>query len=129
MTINAQNYASTPNTAVAQVGGAANANRDGTGTIVTVFTAGASGSRVDDITLTAIVTTTAGMVRLFLHDGATAKLWREVMVPANTVSATNPAWSALLTNLALVLKAGWSLRASSEKAELINVCVTRAGDF
>lgn len=129
MTINAQNYASTPATAVAQVGGAANAGRDGSGTIVTVFTAGASGSRIDDTALTATVTTTAGMVRLFLHDGTTARLWREVIVPANAVSATNPAWSAQLTNLALVLKAGWSLRASSEKAELINVCVTRAGDF
>lgn len=127
--INQQNYASSPRTEVAQVGGAANANRDGTGTLATVFTAGASGSRIDDIAFAATVTTTAGMVRLFLHDGANTRLWREVMVSANTVSATNPAWSAALSNLALILKAGWSLRAASEKAELINVCVTRAGDF
>lgn len=124
----ASNYAATPKTAVAQVS-AANTARDGTGTIVTVFTAGASGSRVDDIALTATVTTTAGTVRLFLHDGTNARLWKEIMVTANTVSATNPAWSSTLNNQSLILQTGWSLRASTETAEAINVLVTRAGDF
>lgn len=127
MSVQAQ-YAATAKTAVAQVT-TANTARDGTGTIVTVFTAGASGSRIEDIVLTATVTTTAGAVRLFLHDGTTARLWKEVAVSANTVSATNNAWTSSLTNQALVLQTGWSLRASTEKAEAINVCVTRAGDF
>lgn len=124
----AAQYAATPKTAVAQVT-TANTARDGTGTLATVFTAGTSGSRIDDIAIIATGTTTAGMVRLFLHDGTNARLWREVAVSAITPSATVSPFSSLLGNLALVLQSGWSLRASTEKAETFNVLVTRAGDF
>lgn len=127
MTINQQNYATTPRTEAVQLT-AANALRDGTG-VVNVFTAGASGSRIDDITITPAVTTTAGMVRFFIHDGTNTRFWREFPIAANTLSATNPAISTLLSRLGLVLKAGYSLRASTEKAEAINVLVTNAGDF
>ncbi len=122
------NYAATPKTAVAQVS-TANTARDGTGTLATVFTAGTSGSRIDDIAIIATGTTTAGMVRLFLHDGTNARLWREVAVSAITPSATVSPFSSLLGNLALVLQTGWSLRASTNNAETFNVLVTRAGDF
>ena len=121
-------YAATPKTAVAQVS-TANTARDGTGTLATVFTAGASGSRIDDIAIIATGTTTAGMVRLFLHDGTNARLWREVAVGAVTPSATVSPFSSLLGSLALVLQTGWSLRASTHNAETFNVLVTRAGDF
>ena len=121
-------YAATPRTAVAQVS-TANTARDGTGTLATVFTAGASGSRIDDIAIIATGTTTAGMVRLFLHDGTNARLWREVAVSAITPSATVSPFSSLLGSLALVLQTGWSLRASTHNAETFNVLVTRAGDF
>jgi hypothetical protein len=108
---------------------AANTARDGTGTIVNVETAGASGTRIDDIVIIATGTTTAGMVRLFLHDGTNARLWREVPVTAITPSATVQAFTATLSSLALVLQTGWSLRASTHNAETFNVLVTRAGDF
>lgn len=122
------NYAATPKSALAQLS-AANTLRDGTGTIVTVLTAGTSGSRVDDIVITATGTTTAGMVRLFLHDGTNARLLREVPVTAITPSGTVQAFTASLPNLALVLAPGWSLRASTHNAESFNVAVTRAADF
>jgi hypothetical protein len=122
------NYAATPKSALAQLS-AANTNRDGTGTIVTVLTAGTSGSRIDDIVITATATTTAGMVRLFLHDGTNARLFREVPVTAITPSATVQAFAASLPNLALVLAPGWSLRAATHNAESFNVSVTRAADF
>ena len=127
MASNAQ-YASIPASAMAVIS-AANTARDGTGTIVTVETAGASGTRIDDIVIIATGTTTAGMVRLFLHDGTNARLWREVPVTAITPSATVQAFTATLSNLALVLQTGWSLRASTNNAETFNICVTRAGDF
>lgn len=127
MAIQAQ-FATTPASAAVNIS-AANTNRDGTGTIVNVETAGASGSRIDDLTITATGTTTAGMIRLFLHDGTNARLWREVPVSAVTPSGTVQAWTAMLTNLALVLQSGWSLRASTHNAESFNVLVTRAGDF
>ena len=127
MASNAQ-YAATPAGAMAVIS-AANTARDGTGTIVNVETAGASGTRIDDIAIVATGTTTAGMVRLFLHDGTNARLWREVPVSAVTPSGTVPAFTATLSNLALVLQTGWSLRASTHNAESFNVLVTRAGDF
>lgn len=121
-------YASTPRAALGQVS-TANTNRDGTGTIATIFTAGSNGSRVDDIKIQATATTTAGVVRLFLHDGTNARLLQEIMVTATTPSTTVEAFSATLLNQAITLPNGWSLRASTNNAETFNVLVTRAGDF
>lgn len=128
MAINQTNYASYPKTAVGVLS-AANTARDGTGTIVTILTAGASGTLVDDIVFTATATTTAGMLRLFLHDGTNARLLKEIPVAAITPSATVAAWTSSLSNQSILLQSGWSLRASTEKAEAFNVSVTRAGDF
>jgi hypothetical protein len=124
----AAQYAATPRAAVAVVS-AANTARDGTGTLVTVFTAGASGSRIDDIRVTAAGTVTAGVVRLFVHDGTNARLWQEVMVTATTPSTTVQTFNTTLYNQALILPNGWSLRASTNNAETFHIVVTRAGDF
>lgn len=121
-------YASTVRTAQAQVS-VANTNRNGTGTIVTVFTAGSSGSRIDDIYITATGTTTAGVVRLFLNDGTNTYLFEEILVTAITPSTTVAVFQATLLNQAIVLASGWSLRASTNNAETFNIQVTRAGDF
>lgn len=126
-------YASTPKCGSGQVS-VANTNRDGTGTIATIFSAAASGSRIDAIDLKAVGTTTAGMIRLFIHDGAAARLLTEINVGAVTPSATQPSWEVQLnTNtmtqvLPLVLPNGYSLRASTEKAETFNV-IAVGGDF
>jgi hypothetical protein len=124
----AAQYASTVRTAQAQVS-VANTARNGTGTIVTVFTAGASGSRIDDIYITATGTTTAGVVRLFLNDGTNTYLFDEILVTAITPSTTVSVFQAVLLNQAIVLATGWSLRASTNNAETFNIQVTRAGDF
>lgn len=122
-------FASTPRTAVAQIA-TANTNRDGTGTIGTVMTGAAAGTRIDDVKITATGTTTAGVVRLFLHDGSNARLWTEVLVTAITPSTSVAVWSAELPDLGLVLQDNnWSLRASTHNAETFNVAVTRAGDY
>jgi hypothetical protein len=124
----AAQYASTVRTAQAQVS-VANTARNGTGTIVTVFTAGASGSRIDDIYITATGTTTAGVVRLFLNDGTNTYLFDEILVAATTPSTTVSVFQSVLLNQAIVLASGWSLRASTNNAETFNIQVTRAGDF
>ena len=121
-------YASTVRAAAAQVT-TANTNRNGTGAIVTVFTAGANGSRIDDISIDAVATTTAGVVRLFINDGTTSYLWQEILVTATTPSTTIAVWSSTLLNQALVIPSGWSLRASTNNTETFNILVTRAGDF
>lgn len=117
-----------PKTWLAQVT-AANTNRDGTGTLVTIATAGASGSRIDSIEAQAIVTTTAGMIRFFLFDGASNRLWREMAVSAITPSGTVQAFRDALALLeGLSLPVGWALKASTHNAEAANI-VARGGDF
>lgn len=127
----APNYAATPRTAIAQIS-VANANRDGTGTIVSVITGGANGTRVDDITIQATATTTAGIVRLFLSldGGTTNRLIREVEITARTPSGTTPAFRADLLDLGIMLpNANALLRAAPHNAETFNIFVSRAGDF
>ena len=121
-------YASTVNSAAALIS-AANTARDGTGTMVTVLTAGASGTRIDDIAINAIGTVTAGQVRLFLHNGTSAFLWKEIMVGATTPSASQAVWSSNLYACGLIIKTGWSLRAATNNAESFHVIVTNAGDL
>lgn len=118
----------TPRTAVAQVS-TANTNRDGTGTLVDVLTGAATGTRIDDLEITATGATTAGVVRLFLNDGTNSRLWREIMVSAITPSTTTAVFSASLRDLGLILaSASWKLQASTHNAETFNVAVTRAAD-
>lgn len=104
----------------------ANAARDGTGTIGTVLTAGAEGTLVELVRIIATGTTTAGMIRLFLHDGTNARLYAEVPVTAIVPSGTVQAFSAeYVPTKPLVLPTGWSLRASTHQAE--EFCVTATG--
>lgn len=121
-------YASTVRAAAIQVT-TANTLRDGTGTLATIFTAGASGSRIDDIYMVATGTTTANVIRLFIHDGTNARLLSETIVSIVTPSTALPVWSSSLLNQAIVLPSGFSLRASTNNTETYNILVTRAGDF
>lgn len=122
------NYAATPRCGLAAIS-TANTARDGTGTLGTVFTAGSSGSRIDTIVVQATVTTTAGMVRLFVHDGTNARLWREVGVSAITVSATVAGFrEEIALEQPLLLPNGYSLRAAPHNAEAFNV-IAIGGDF
>lgn len=113
---------------------AANTNRDGTGTVVTLGTAPAAGSRLDGVIVQAVGTTTSGMVRLYLHDGANARLFLELPVIAVIPSGTQPAWGAqanantMSQVFPLVLPSGYSLRASTHNAETFNV-IGCAGDL
>jgi hypothetical protein len=100
----------------------ANTNRDGTtGTYVNLVTAAASGTRIAEIVTQATVTTTAGMVRLFLTDGSTTRMFDEIAISAATVSASvkGNRVSTLYTNV--VIPSGWSIKASTNNAEAINV--------
>lgn len=108
----------------------ANTARNGTGTIGTVITAGAAGIELWWVRIKSTVTTTAGTVRLWIHDGTTYYLLAEIPVRANTVSATNPAFEATVPLTfptsgdqvaPIALPNGYSLRASTEKAENFNI--------
>lgn len=99
----------------------ANTNRDGSGTLGTIFTADAvDGSKITRIDICAQGATTAGVVRLFINNGSASFLWREILVPALTPSATIAAFMRPILE-ELELPAGWSLRASTHNAETFNV--------
>lgn len=124
-------FASTPRTAVAQVT-AANTGRDGTGTIVSVITGGTNGTRIDSVQIVAAGTTTAGMVRLYLHDGTNTRVIDEIPVTAITPSATVQTFLTTrqysLTQPVILPSSSWSLRASTHNAETFNVFAI-GGDF
>lgn len=90
----------TPNCPVVAVA-AANTARDGSGSLVTLFTAGADGSRIESITFTSAQATAAAssaMVgRVFLTDnaGANPRLISEVAIA--TATASNTAVGAVAT--------------------------------
>lgn len=114
-------FATVPRIGSAQVS-AANTNRDGTGTIVTVITGVAAGTRISEVVVEATVATTAGMVRLYLFDGTNTRLFDEIAIAAATPSASvrTTRVSTVYTNLILP-SSSWQLRASTHNAEAMNV--------
>ena len=82
-----------PKIGIAQVS-EANANRNGTGTVITVITGATYGTRLNRIEIQATGTTTAGMIRLFISNGTNTRLWKETVVSAITPSAAVAAFSA-----------------------------------
>lgn len=116
-------FAQTPICGVGQVS-TANTNRDGTGTVATLYTAGSNGGRIEYIRAKATVTTTAGMVRIFIStdSGTTKRLWAEINIVAVTVgAATQAAEGEYRPALPLLLPAGALIYASTHNAEAINV--------
>lgn len=127
-------FASVVGTEVSAMAATANANRDGSGTLSTILTAGASGTRVERVKFKATATTTAGMIRLYLHNGTSAFLIEELPVTAITPTASVETWeSEILFGCAypdypLLIPATWTLRAAPHNAEAFNALVV-AGDF
>ena len=125
----------------------ANTNRDGTGTMTILWTAPAfvdatnpGGSRIERILVQATGTTTAGMVRLFVSNDATANsaantfLYEEIPVTAATPSTTVQAYSTVLqavtyqTLFPIMIGPGCSLRVSTANAESF-VVTAMGGDY
>lgn len=121
-------YASKPRSSAVTIS-TANTNRDGTGALGLLFSAGSSGSRIDDISVVAKGATTAGAVRIFKYNGSAYFLWKEILVTATTPSTSVAVWSTRLQNIGLALQSGWSLYVSTNNAESFDVSIDRAGDI
>jgi hypothetical protein len=127
------NFTAAPHIGVALVS-TANTNRDGTGTLTTILLAPAAGgalaggSRIDRVVVAALGTTTDGMLRLFLHNGVAAFLYKEIEVSAIVPGAAVTAFMIEVVCDDLVLPAGWSLKAATHNAESFNVFAL-GGDF
>jgi hypothetical protein len=111
-------FAVTPRCEAVSIGATANTARDGSGTTVVLIQGVTSGTRVAEVIVQATTTTTAGMVRLFINDGTTSRMFDEVSVAAATVSATTKGTrvSTLYSNLVLA-NASQSLRVSTHNAD------------
>jgi hypothetical protein len=115
-------FAVTPRIGFGQVS-VANTNYDGvTGTYVDIITGASTGTRIAEIVIQATATTTAGMVRLFITDGTTTRMFDEVSVAAATVSASVKGTRVSTTYNNLILpNQNWRIRASTHNAVAINV--------
>lgn len=126
---NTPTYAANPRSIDEQTVSTANTNRDGTGTIVTVATGSSAGLKVQEVVAQATVTTTAGMIRLFIstNSGSTWDLFDELPVGAVTVAASTPAYRISKNYQNLVLT-GTSNRlgVSTHNAESFRVFVLGA---
>lgn len=109
-------FASVPRAASALLG-AAETNLQVPTTSSTVFTAGASGSKIEEIVVeasntTLVATTVAGLVYVYLHDGTTFHLFDTIAVTAITASATTAPFRSSIRYTNLVIPTTWSVRAS-----------------
>ena len=95
----------------------ANTAKDGTGTVQTVFTAGATGSFVDKIRFHAAGTNTASVGRIFINNGSTNatpannSLFGDVSLPGTTNSevASINTTGEIEVQLGFALPAGYKL--------------------
>lgn len=125
------NFPSGPRLEVAAVS-VANTNRDGTGTIVDIFTAGANGSKIDRVTVKATADPADSVVMIFVHDGVSYKLFDEYdMGNPAAASATTEGFRASESYEDLVLESGQKIAAAitaAPTAGVVNVFVS-GGDF
>lgn len=121
----------TPNVGMGKVL-TANTALDGTGTVTTVFTAGANGSRVDTINLWHLGTNVVTVIRIFVNNGqtnATAtnnSLWWEATMAANTISQVAASVPQGI-NANLVLPAGYTLIATTGTTIAAGVMISVQG--
>lgn len=127
-------YASTP-----KIGSAllttADTSLTAPSTVGTVFTAGASGSRIDYIEIQGVASTSAGLVNLFIFDGTNYFLYTQVPVLAITSSTTSPAFQAIISSngnsnlLPINLPTGYSLRATTSVSQTGIRVTAQGGDY
>lgn len=121
------NFASTVKSWAASIS-SADTSRTAPTNVGTLVTAGSSGSRIDELTVTAAGTSTANIVRVFLYNGSTYYLYQEILISAITPSASVAAFTTTLTFNSFVIPSGWSVRVTTNNAETYHVSAF-GGDF
>lgn len=121
----AANFAATPRSSSGNLSAAGTLS--GLTNSVDIFAAGSSGSRIDSVFIKATTTTTAGQVRLIIHNGSTAYAIREVSVTAITPSGATSSFEAQVA-LGIVIPTGYKLQANTLVGEAFTVTAF-GGDF
>jgi len=124
-------YAATPGIEAASVS-TANTNRDGTGTIATILTAGSSGTRIEEIVVKADADPADCTIVFYYHDGSAYHVFDEWDIgnPA-AGSATVASYREARRYDSLVIPSGSTLRASITAALTAGAIqiTAEAGDF
>ncbi len=84
-----------------------------------IFTAGVNGSRIENVLITALETVADGCIRFFIYDGTNQRLFKEVSVPATTVSTVST-WSTTV-QFSLDLPTGYSILAATHNANAFSL--------
>ncbi len=114
----------------------ANTARDGTGTVLTIFTADATnGGRVEQVRARAVGTNVATVLRVFINNGSTNAtlannvLWAEITCPATTASAVAALGDVVLAApyFPLVLPPGYKLNVTVGTTVAAGFFVSAAG--
>lgn len=113
---NAPAFAATANVGSGLVPATADTSRTAPTNVTTVVTAGASGTRVEEVTMQGVGTTVLGVVCLFRYDGATYHLIDEFLITAITASTTVAAFRTSRQYANLILKSGDTLRVTTQIA-------------
>lgn len=102
----------------------ANTNLNGTGTLLTLITGASNGTLIKAVHLKMRVTSSQGMIRLFIDDnsGSNIQLLTEVPVPPKVQAGINKTFETVIP-LNFRLKAGYILKASTEIANSCTVYV------
>lgn len=130
-------FPKTPNVSWGNIA-AANTAKDGSGTVVTVFTAGADGARVDAVKIRPLGTNVTTVLRIFLNNGSpnstpgNNSLFHEVTLPSSTLSEVAAQTDTVLSfdGLALpqlVLKGGHKLNVTLGTAVAAGLQITTIG--
>lgn len=125
-------FTATPRLAVASVS-TANTARDGTGTIATVLTGVAAGTRIERIRIVATADPADSIVNIFLHDGTTAWFFDSFDIgnPTAASATVDPTIAEKAYQNLILPSASWSIRASitaTLTAGVVNVYAF-GGDF
>ena len=103
----------------------ANPSLDGTtgSYSATIFTAGSpNGAFIKNVTIKALQNTHEGVVRLFVNNGTTWYLMREIWIPETTQSAYDPSFKQVIT-LNYNLQSGYLIRASTQNSESFAITI------
>lgn len=122
-------FATTPNIDSGQVSATADTSLTATTTYTTVFTAGSSGSKIEEIVFQGVGSSLAGVVRVFIYNGSTVRLLWEEAVTAVTSSTTAATYRTARQFDNLVLEAGWTLRVTSAVANQLIAVHVFGADF
>jgi hypothetical protein len=123
----APNFAATPRCSSVSIS-TADTSRTAPTNVGTLFTAGASGSRIDEIDITAAGTSTNNVVRIFIYNGTTYFLLQEIVITPITPSASIASFTTAITFNSLVVPSGSSVRVTTNNAEAYHVTAF-GGDF